>query len=146
MDLSPTALARAAEHAAEAGDDVAARVRWQQTDVTGWSPEEKAYDLVTSHFLHLSGEPRRQLFARLAAAVAPGGTLLLAGHDLSDLEIGASRPHSPDLFFTAEGVAATLDPGEWEVRVAEARPRAARAHEGDVMTVHDALVVARRRS
>jgi hypothetical protein len=67
------------------------------------------------------------------------------GHDVSDLESGASRPHSPDLFFTAEEVAASLDPGGWEVVVAEARPREAKAHEGPVTTVHDAVLVARRR-
>jgi thioredoxin reductase/SAM-dependent methyltransferase len=141
VDLSPTALGRAAEHAATAGVDV----DWQRVDVTAWVPEEKAYDLVTSFFLHLAGEPRRRLFAQLAAAVAPGGTLLLVGHDVSDLESGASRPHSPDLFFTAEEVAASLDPGGWEVVVAEARPREAKAHEGPVTTVHDAVLVARRR-
>ena len=113
VDLAPTALDRAAGHAAEVGADVAARVTWQQADVTGWSPDEKAYDLVTSHFLHLAGEPRRELFARLAAAVAPGGTLLLVGHHPKDLETGARRPHEPDMFFTAEDVASTLDPGDW---------------------------------
>src|SRR5688500_4531916 len=51
--LTPTAHERAAGHAAEAGDDVARRVTWQQVDVTRWNPGEKAYDLVTSHFLHL---------------------------------------------------------------------------------------------
>jgi hypothetical protein len=50
------------------------------------------------------------------------------------------------MFFTAEEVASSLDPGDWEVVVAEARPRPAHAHEGDVATVHDAVVVARRRT
>ncbi|TQN43776.1 thioredoxin reductase [Blastococcus colisei] len=141
VDLSPTALERAACHAAEAGVDVA----WQRADVTDWVPEEKAYDLVTSHFVHLGGVLGRRVFARLAAAVAPGGTLLLVGHDVSDLAAGANRPHSPDLYFTAEEVASSLDPAGWDVVVAEARPREAKAHEGDVTTVHDAVVVARRR-
>jgi SAM-dependent methyltransferase len=146
LDLSRTALERAAGHAAEAGADVAARVDWRQADVTVDLPDLKTYDLVTSHFLHLREEPRRELFARLATAVAPGGTLLLVGHDVSDLEIGASRPHQPDMFFPAGEVAAALDPADWEVLVAEARPREAKPHEGDVATVHDAVVVARRRA
>jgi thioredoxin reductase/SAM-dependent methyltransferase len=140
VDLSPTALERAAAHAGETG----VTVDWRQGDATDGVPDG-VFDLVTSHFLHLSGEQRRTLFPRLASAVAPGGTLLLVGHDLSDLEIGASRPHSPDLFFTAQEVAATLDDGAWDVVVAEARPRPAKPHEGDVTTVHDAVVVARRR-
>jgi thioredoxin reductase/SAM-dependent methyltransferase len=140
VDLSATALERAAGHAAEAGVEV----DWQQADVTAGLPDVARYDLVTSHFMHLHGEPRRKVFARLASAVAPGGTLLLVGHDASDLEIGARRPHSPDMFFTAEEVASSLEPDDWEVVVAEARPRPAHAHEGDVATVQDAVVVARR--
>ncbi len=141
VDLAPTALERAAGHAAAAGVEV----DWRQADVTDWAPEEKAYDLVTSHFVHLGGEVVRRVFARLAAAVAPGGTLLLVGHDVSDLAAGANRPHSPELFFGADELAGSLDPEEWEVVVAEARPREAKPHEGDVTTVHDAVVVARRR-
>jgi thioredoxin reductase len=60
VDLSPTALERAARHAAEAGVEV----DWQQADLTAWTPEEKAYDLVTSHFLHLGGELRGRLLVR----------------------------------------------------------------------------------
>jgi thioredoxin reductase/SAM-dependent methyltransferase len=145
VDLSPTALERAAEHAAAAGADVAARIDWRHADVTVQPSDATTYDLVTSHFLHLHGEPRRKLFARLATAVAPGGTLLLVGHDPADLETGARRPHQPDLFFAAAEVASTLKGDEWDVLVAEARPRPAHAHEGDVPTVHDAVVVARRR-
>jgi SAM-dependent methyltransferase len=145
VDLAPTALERAAAHADAGGPDVAGRIRWLEADVTRWIPDGE-FDLVSTHFLHLTGEPRRALFARLAAAVAPGGTLLVVGHHPKDLETGASRPHEPDMFFTAEEVAASLDPARWDVVVAEARPRPALAHEGDVTTVHDAVLVARRRS
>lgn len=50
------------------------------------------------------------------------------------------------MFFTADEVAAVLDPQRWEVLVAEARPRAARTHEGHSLTVRDIVVHARRRS
>jgi hypothetical protein len=50
------------------------------------------------------------------------------------------------MFFTAEEVASSLDPSDWTVLVAEPRPRPAHAHEGDVATVHDAVLVARRRA
>jgi thioredoxin reductase/SAM-dependent methyltransferase len=146
VDLSTTALERAAGHAAAAGADVAARIEWQRADATAGLPVADPYDLVTSHFMHLHGDERRKLFAQLASAVARGGTLLIVGHDNSDLATAARRPHAPDMFFTAEEVASSLDPGDWEVVVAEARPRAAHAHEGDVATVHDAVVVARRRT
>ena len=39
----------------------------------------------------------------------------------------------------------SLDADEWEVLVAEARPRPAAVHEGHDITVHDAVLRARRR-
>jgi hypothetical protein len=51
----------------------------------------------------------------------------------------------PERFFTADEVAGSLDPGLWQVLTAEARPRPGLVHEGQHLTVHDAIVVARRR-
>src|ERR1700741_4076142 len=53
VDVSGVALGRAADHAAKAGDEVAARIRWQREDLREWIPPERAYDLVTSQYLHL---------------------------------------------------------------------------------------------
>jgi hypothetical protein len=50
------------------------------------------------------------------------------------------------MFFTAEEVATSLDPGTWEVLVADARPRPAKPHEGEGITVRDAVVRAWRTS
>jgi hypothetical protein len=96
--------------------------------------------------MQLPGDARRDLFARLAAAVAPGGTLLIVGHHPSDLRTTAHRMHFPDMMFTAEQVAASLDSTAWDVLVAEARPRAAVDPDGRDMTIHDAVLVARRRA
>jgi hypothetical protein len=96
--------------------------------------------------MHLPAAPRRALFTRMAAAVAPGGTILVVGHDPSDLETSAHRLHVPDMFFTAEEVRDFLDADQWDVLVAEARPRSAAEHEGAGVTVRDAVLRARRRS
>ena len=94
--------------------------------------------------MHQPGAVRRALFARLAAAVAPGGTLLIVGHHPSYLRTMAHRMHAPDLMFTAEEVAATLDPTHWQVLVSEARPRPAVDPDGHDITIHDAVLRARR--
>jgi thioredoxin reductase/SAM-dependent methyltransferase len=143
VDFSTTALERAAAHAAAAGEDVAARITWVHGDLTTWVPDERRFDLVSSQFMHLPGEPRRQLFARAAAAVAPGGALLIVGHHVHDLLTGANRPPVPSMFFTADEVAESLD-GAWEVLVADDIDRPAHAHEGEVPTVRDAVLMARR--
>ncbi|HEY4602755.1 MAG TPA: bifunctional NAD(P)/FAD-dependent oxidoreductase/class I SAM-dependent methyltransferase [Blastococcus sp.] len=146
VDFSTTALERGAASAEALGADVAARIEWCRADVRSWTPPAGSFDLVSAQFMHLPTDERRPLFQRLADAVAPGGTLLLVGHDVSDLVTGAHRVHAPDMFFTAEEVATSLDPGTWEVLVADARPRPAKSHEGEGITVRDAVVRARRTS
>ena len=142
VDLSRTALERAAAAAAERG--VAGRTTWEHADVTAWAPPRRAFDLVTTAFLHVPGGVRDAVVARLAAAVTPGGTLLFAQHDPSDLHT-VRHGGDPELFATAEQLAAALPDGEFDVLVAEARPRLGRSHEGEDLPMADAVLRARRR-
>jgi cyclopropane fatty-acyl-phospholipid synthase-like methyltransferase len=145
VDFAATALERGAQAAATAG--VADRIDWVRADLRSWTPPPAGYDLVSAQFFHLPPDERTAVFATLATAVAPGGTLLLVGHDVSDIESGAHRPHAPELFFTAAQVAATLDPAAWEIVSADTRPRPALDHEADDgVHVADTVLVARRRS
>lgn len=144
VDLSPVALDRAAAEAARRG--LVDRVRWVQADLGAWEPPVAAFDLVSAQFLHPTAAVRDALYARLAAAVAPGGTLLVVNHDPSDLALGIRHDARPEYFASAAELAALLDPAEWEIQVAEARPRDARSHEGGVHHVADAVLRARRRT
>jgi hypothetical protein len=54
--------------------------------------------------------------------------------------------HFPDMMFTAEEVASSLDPTAWEVLAADARPRATVDPDGHDITIDDAVLVARRRA
>ncbi|GAA0398772.1 hypothetical protein Acor_33970 [Acrocarpospora corrugata] len=111
VDFSTTALGRAAAHAETFGADVAERLRWLHADVTTWADRHQ-FDLVSAHFMHLPTAPREALFARMAALVAPGGTLLIVGHHPSDMQTPMPRPQIPEMFFTAEEVATSLDPNQ----------------------------------
>jgi thioredoxin reductase/SAM-dependent methyltransferase len=144
VDLSQVALDRGARAAEERG--LADRVDWRQADLSEEAPEPAAYDLVTSAFLHPPADVREEVLRALADAVAPGGTLLVVGHDPSDLALGIREDARPEYFAPAQELAAVLDPDEWEVQVAEARPRGARGHEGGVHAVADAVLRARRRA
>ncbi|MGW0436428.1 FAD-dependent oxidoreductase [Micromonospora sp. NPDC003197] len=146
VDIATTALDRAAAHAAAVGGQVGDRIEWVHADLRDQPPAEDAYDLVSAQFMQLPGEVRQKMFARLAAAVARGGTLLIVGHHPSDLRASAHRMHFPDMMFTAEEVAAALDPAGWDVLIAETRPRTTLGQEGQQTVVHDAVMVARRRS
>ncbi|HKT01595.1 MAG TPA: FAD-dependent oxidoreductase [Rugosimonospora sp.] len=145
VDISSVALERAAAHAAAAGPEVASRITFTRTDLREQPPAEGAYDLVSAQFMQLTADVRRQVYGRLAAAVAPGGVLLVVGHHPRDLRTAAHRMHFPDMMFTAEEVAEELDPDAWQVLVTEARPRTATFPDGHEATIYDAVLVARRR-
>ena len=144
VDVSGVALGRAAGHAAKAGDEVAARIRWQREDLRDWIPPERAYDLVTSQYLHLPGALRSTLLARLAAAVRDGGTLLIVGHHPMDLETTLQRPNHPELMFTGDDLVSEIGPDGWEIVTNVAAEREATDPDGRPVTAHDTVFRARR--
>jgi SAM-dependent methyltransferase len=143
VDVSQVALDRAAGHADTAGPEIADRLTWMRRDVLEWEPPEAAYDLVSLSIQHLPSSNRTHVYAALADAVAVGGTFLVAAH--SPLDIGVvPRPPEPDLYFTAEELAADLD-GRWEIVTSEARPRPGKHPDGWDITLHDTVMRAVRR-
>jgi SAM-dependent methyltransferase len=145
LDISRVALDRAAAHARAAGPEVAGRITWQQADLTEGVALTGTYGLVSAHFMQLPPPQRNALYRALAALVAGGGTLLIVGHHPSDLETAAHlRPHHPELMFTADEIAALLDPAEWQIVTAEARSRSVIDADGRDVDVKDAVLVARR--
>ena len=143
VDISSVALARAAA-ALEDEPETAARITWQHQDLTASPPPAGTFDLVSAQFLHLPAPQRDGVYSRLAASVAPGGTLLIVGHHPSDLDTSVRRPSTPGLLFTAEEIAAGLDAHEWEIVTCTSRPRATSDSEGTRVTVQDAVLRARR--
>jgi SAM-dependent methyltransferase len=144
LDISTVALDRAASQAAIAGPEIADRLTWQQADLLSWVPPSRQFDLVSAQFMQLPEPERASLHRRLAEAVRPGGVLLIVGHHPSDLDSGIGRPHHPELMFTAEQVAATLDPSEWSITQATAPEREVLNPDGDLVTIRDAVLQAAR--
>jgi len=138
LDWSQVALDRAAEHAAAAG--LTEQVTWVRGDVESWQPPAGAFDLVTAHFLHPTRPRRGPLLARLADAVAPGGTLLWVGHPYDEER---AAMWGADRFAPATEVAADLDTARWEIVVATLRPRDDAAADGHHKA--DEVLRARRR-
>ena len=138
VDISNVALDRG-----RAADE-AHQVSWLQADVLTWQPPADAYDLISMHFFHVAPVERTALFGRLAAAVRPGGTLLVVAHHVSDLETTIGRPPLPELFYTADDVAASLVTGRWEILFGGTRPRRATDPEMRAITIHDTVLKARR--
>jgi SAM-dependent methyltransferase len=84
---------------------------------------------------------RRTALARAAAAVRPGGTLLVLGHDLLNLTDGWGGPTQADVLFTPDDVVAEI--GDLRIEKAE-RVRRAVDEPGASREAIDALVRATR--
>lgn len=138
VDISNVALERG--RAADADNQVS----WLQADMLVWQPPADFYNLVSAHYLHIPLAERAALFGRLAQAVRPGGTLLFVAHHPSDLETTVGRPPIPDLYFTADDMAASLAPGRWDILFGGTRPRSVTDRAGRTITIHDTVLKARR--
>jgi SAM-dependent methyltransferase len=141
-DISPVALRRSAALAGRAGAAIAARIRWQQADVHTWAPPEQRFDLVSAQYVHLPTAARESLHRRLAAAVRPGGTLLVVSHHPTDLDT-VPHPVPRDMFATGEEMATVLDPAEWAIETGAPQRREA-GPDGTLVTLRDALLRAVR--
>ncbi|CAA9390205.1 MAG: Thioredoxin reductase [uncultured Nocardioides sp.] len=147
LDFAAAALSRTSAAAVEAG--VADLVVTRQADVRAWSPDGETWDLVSAQFLHLPDGGMVDVVRRLAAAVAPGGTLLVVGHHPDDHSTGLRHGHHSFLY-TADSLLPGLAPAPgtdpaFEVEVCESRSRTAtHPHSGEEVTVHDAVLRARR--
>lgn len=104
VDYAEVAIAKGIERAAREG----VAVDFHADDLLRYRPEARAFDLVLILYLHMPSDGRRLVLERAAAAVAPGGTLVLVGHDLLNLTEGVGGPSDPDLLFTPDDVAAEL--------------------------------------
>ena len=140
-DFSANGLARAAQHAEQAG--VAERCDWWQVDARSFDAAGRTWDLVTSHFLHPPDHGMVEVTRHLAAAVAPGGHLLVVGHSPD-----AHHTRLTDSHRNAMWVAEELLPGVpdgFEVLAVEQRPRSV-VRDGRELDVHDSTLLVRRAS
>lgn len=104
VDFSPAGLAKASRLATDRGLIVA----WVEADVVEWQPPPASFDLVVVMYLQITGVKRRRVLAHAAAALAPGGTLLVVGHDTSNLEKGTGGPKDPAVLYGPEEIVEDL--------------------------------------
>ncbi len=145
VDIASNALDRGRASAEAAG--VAGRIEWVQRDLSDWSPGPD-FDLVSAFFLQSPVElAREQILRHAAAAVAPGGHLLLVSHAAAPPWATQLHTHHDQGFPTPAGEleALALD-DRWEVLVAEVRARAATGPDGRRAHLDDTVVFARRRA
>jgi SAM-dependent methyltransferase len=136
-DISRVALQRAAA----SSPDLASRVAWTHADLTVAPPEAGAFDLVSVQYFPLPRRPGHAALQGLLAAAAPGGTLLIASHDLADLPPDQHGIDPAD-YYQPGDIARLLD-DTWTIVADETRPRTAPAPAGTRHT-HDTVLRAQR--
>jgi len=125
-------------------DGIARDIRWVASDLVSDplpTPPEH-YDLVTAHFVHIPAAERKIVWKKLVEALAPGGTLLIVGHSLEDLEAGLRRPPA-DLMFDAEELTNAI-PRSWSTTKVDLHNREQITPDGQTVVARDIVAFAIR--
>ena len=139
VDFSGKAIERAAKLAAEQGVEV----EWIRADVMRFEAEPRAFQLVLILYLQVPEPERRRLLDRAAAALAPGGELLIIGHALRNLSEGYGGPSSADVLWEPARVRAELEARGLGVKRCEELLREVETEQG-VASAIDLIARARR--
>lgn len=138
IDFSRVAVDRGRQLTGQRGVDVG----WIVADVRHHPLPKAAFDLVLVAYLQLPAADLAAVFTRAADALAPGGTLLVVGHDRSNLTGGVGGPQDPAVLYTPDEVVAALTSLRIQRAETVRRPVTVQATTVDAL---DTLVVAVRR-
>jgi len=137
VDWSSVGLANGRAKADAAG----VAVEWLERDLLSWTPPPRSFDLVAIVYLHLPTDERIPVYSKAAAAVAPGGRLLVVGHHPRNAAEGFGGP-SEDRLFTAEQIATDLLVADPDLRIERAELQRQAGHSDH--PPYDSLLVVRR--
>lgn len=144
VDISATALTRAAGHAADAG--VAERIDFQQHDMEYTFPEGQFSFVYALYLQSPVAFPRDIVLRKAAGAVQPGGVLLIVEHASSPSWAPQMKP-----FPTPQQALATLDLDldQWDTLFLGAPEREVtemKGPNGEAGVVTDNIIALRRRN
>ena len=137
VDFSDVALGKAERLAASRSVED----EWVLADVLEYTQKREAFDLVTALYLQLPHEELAGVLRSAVDALAPEGTLIVLGHDTTNLTEGLGGPRDASVLFTPEDVVPQLE--GLAVERAEKVLRTVALEDGEATAI-DALVRARR--
>ncbi|MFD8500598.1 class I SAM-dependent methyltransferase [Amycolatopsis sp. NPDC059657] len=135
VDISPVALARAAE---AAGPD--SGIDWQQADPRVSPPPSRSFDLVSAQYFPVLHEEDHATIRGLLDAVAPGGTLLVVSHLIEGTPPEGWSGPDPREFYQPPEIAELLG-DDWVIESHGNRARVDTPHDNP----HHADIVLRAR-
>jgi SAM-dependent methyltransferase len=115
-------------------------IDWQVADVRDFAPPSSV-DLALICYLQVPPAERRTVVRAAAAALAPGGTLLVVAHDSRNLSEGTGGPQDPSVLYTAADLLADLSDTDVHIEIAV---EVQRPVEGAPRPALDALLRASR--
>jgi SAM-dependent methyltransferase len=145
VDIATNALTRAEDMATRRGV-ISGRIAWVVADLASWRPTE-AYDLVSACFLQSPLDfPRTDVLRAAASAVAPGGHLLVVAHaDSPPWSESHDHARHPCIDPSSELADLELEATAWTALARDVRARQATGPHGERATLHDSVVLLRRR-
>jgi len=102
VDISEVGVARSRALAAESG----VRVDTLVADLKAWTPPAGAFDAVVLMYLHMPAAMRTAVHRNVAAALRPGGLLLLEAFHPTQLGRASGGPKEIDLLYALEDIRA----------------------------------------
>lgn len=137
VDFSAVAIERGRRLAEQQG----VTVDWVVADLRDYQPTPGVFDAVVVAYVHLAPADLGVVLDRAARALAPGGQILVVGHDVTNIDHGVGGPQDPGLLYTPQVIVAAL--AGLTVRRAERVRRPVQTEQGVVDAI-DTLVSAVR--
>lgn len=146
VDFSQVALDRgarlAAQHAERIGRDL--DITWWHADLVSIEVPTSAFDAVLVAYLQLPDFDRTPILRAAAAALAPGGTMLVVAHDRTNLAEGWGGPKDESVLYSCADVEEDLQDhirsGSLTVERSARVAREVQTPEGETVVAWDALV------
>lgn len=135
VDYSQVAIDKARDRANREGVEV----DFVRADLLDFEPRPRSYDLVLLLYFHLPPAELRTVLGRAQHALAEGGTVVIIGHDRTNITDGVGGPSDPSIHYTPDELSAGLT----ELEIVKAT-RVLRDVDGEERDAIDALVRARR--
>jgi SAM-dependent methyltransferase len=83
-------------------------VDWVHADVRDYQPEAGSFQLVLVAYLQLREAELDGVLRQAMTALAPGGVVLVVGHDVTNLREGTGGPPDPAVLYTPESITRSL--------------------------------------
>jgi 2-polyprenyl-3-methyl-5-hydroxy-6-metoxy-1,4-benzoquinol methylase len=135
VDYSQVAIDKARDRA----NRERVEVDFVRADLLDFEPDPRSYDLVLLLYFHLPPAELRTVLGKAQHALAEGGTVVIIGHDRTNITDGVGGPSDPSIHYTPDELTADLA----ELEIVKAT-RVLRDVDGEERDAIDALVRARR--